>query len=67
MQRGTRVIICHLAEVQEKRAEDTKLELLKRQLLLLEASSMYNFVRNYLKTVDVEAELSKKTIKNRLS
>ena len=53
----------YLAEVQEKRAEDTKLELLKRQLLLLEAAALYNFVRNYLKTVDVEVELSKKLSK----
>ena len=49
----------YLAEVLERKAEDKNLELPQRQRFLLQAAALYNFVRNFLKTEDVEAELSK--------
>jgi predicted nucleotidyltransferase len=49
----------YLAEVLERKAEDKNLELPRRQRFLLQAAALYNFVRNFLKTEDVEAELSK--------
>jgi predicted nucleotidyltransferase len=49
----------YLAEVLERKAEDKKLELPQRQQFLLQAAALYNFVRNLLKTEDVEGELSK--------
>ena len=49
----------YLAEVLERRAEDKNLELPRRQRFLLQAASLYNFVLNFLKTEDVEGELSK--------
>jgi predicted nucleotidyltransferase len=50
----------YLAEVLEKRAEDTKLELLQKQRYLLQAAALYNFVRSFLKSTDTNDELSKK-------
>ena len=49
----------YLAEVLERKAEDKNLELPQRQHFLLQAAALYNFVRNFLKTEDVEGELSK--------
>jgi predicted nucleotidyltransferase len=49
----------YLAEVLEKKAEDKNLELPQRQQFLLQAAALYNFVRNLLKTEDVEGKLSK--------
>jgi hypothetical protein len=49
----------YLAEVLEKKAEDKNLDLPQRQHFLLQAAALYNFVRNFLKTKDVEGELSK--------
>ena len=46
-----------LAEVLEKRAEGKNFP--QRQHFLLQAAALYNFVRNFLKTEDVEGELSK--------
>ena len=48
-----------LAEVLERKAADKNLEFPQRQQFLLQAAALYNFVRNFLKTEDVEAELSK--------
>jgi predicted nucleotidyltransferase len=49
----------YLAEVLERKAEDKNLEFPQRQQFLLQAAALYNFVRNFLKTEDVEGELSK--------
>jgi UTP:GlnB (protein PII) uridylyltransferase len=49
----------YLAEVLQRKAEEKKLELVERQRFLLHAAALCNFVRNYLKTEHVEAELSK--------
>ena len=49
----------YLAEVLERKAEDKNLELPQRQHFLLQAAALYNFLRNFLKTEDVEGELSK--------
>jgi predicted nucleotidyltransferase len=49
----------YLAEVLERKAEDKNLELPQRQRFLLQAAALYNFVRNFLKTKDVEGKLSK--------
>ena len=49
----------YLAEVLEKKAEDKNLELPQRQHFLLQAAALYNFVRNFLKTEELEGELSK--------
>jgi hypothetical protein len=49
----------YLAEVLERKAEDKNLELPQRQQFLLQAAALYNFVRNFLKTEDVEGKLSK--------
>ena len=59
----------YLAEVLEKKAEDKNLELPQRQHFLLQAAALYNFVRNFLKTEDVEGEVSKtlsKTVSRKL-
>ncbi|CAB3992653.1 PREDICTED: uncharacterized protein LOC109461575 [Paramuricea clavata] len=48
-----------LAEVLERKAADRNFKLPQRQRFLLQAAALYNFVRNFLKTEDVEAELSK--------
>jgi hypothetical protein len=49
----------YLAEVLERKAEDKNLDLPQRQRYLLQAAALYNFVCSYLKTEDVEGELSK--------
>ena len=53
----------YLAEVLQKRAEDDKLGLERRERFLLQAAALYNFVRNYLETVKDDNELSKKFTK----
>jgi hypothetical protein len=53
----------YLAEVLEKRAKDRNLKLPQRQHFLLQAAALYNFLRNFLKTEDVESELSKRLSK----
>ena len=53
----------YLAEILEKKAEDKELKLLKKQRYLLQAAALYNFVRNYLKSRDTDAELSTKLSK----
>ncbi|CAB3988450.1 Hypothetical predicted protein [Paramuricea clavata] len=49
----------YLAEVLERKAEGKNLELAQRQHFLLQAAALYNFLRNFLKTEDMEGELSK--------
>ena len=49
----------YLAEVQTKKAKDEKLELSQRHRFFLQAAALYNFVRNCLKTVEVDAEVSR--------
>ncbi|CAB3992658.1 Hypothetical predicted protein, partial [Paramuricea clavata] len=41
----------YLAEVLERKAQDKNLELPQRQRFLLQAAALYNFVRNFLKTL----------------
>ena len=50
----------YLAEILEKKAEDEKLKLLQKQRYLLQAAALYNFVRNYLKSRDIDVGLSNK-------
>ena len=50
----------YLAEVQAKKAKDEKLELSQRHRFFLQAAALHNFVRNYLNTVEVDAEVSRK-------
>ncbi|XP_028391893.1 uncharacterized protein LOC114516564 [Dendronephthya gigantea] len=52
-----------LAEIHEKKADDESLPLLERQRLLLQATALYNFVLNCLKTTVDEQEQSSKTAK----
>ena len=53
----------YLAEMLEKKAEDKELELLQKQRYLLQAAALYNFVRNYLESRDIDVELSNKLSK----
>ena len=53
----------YLAEILEKKAEDKELKLLQKQRYLLQAAALYNFVRNYLESRDIDVELSKKLSK----
>ena len=48
----------YLAEILEKKAEGR--ELLQKQRYLLQAAALYNFVHNYLRSMDTDDELSKK-------
>lgn len=52
-----------LAKVLEQKADDKKSGLLQRQRFLLQAAALLNFVRTYLKTKDLEDELSQKLSK----
>jgi predicted nucleotidyltransferase len=53
----------YLAEILEKKADDTELELLQKQRYLLQAAALYNFVRSFLKSFDTDDELSKQLLK----
>ena len=55
----------YLAEVLERKAENKKLELPRRNRFLLQAAALYNFVRNFLQSenVHVEMEVSNNMLK----
>ena len=53
----------YLAEILERKSEDKNLEMAKKQRLILQAASLYHYVCNCLKTVDVKSEMFKEVKK----